>query len=170
MKLSVGFANGLILTYEGEPDELMEIGEKMVAEHGNDIINLEDAKKLGGQEIHVTANGQKFQSNPNSRRWSEHSVKKLLALLYGEQSKLLKFLVDRGGSANYAEIGKFMGYDAQHLSGILSPITRNAQAATGDKLARVIDWRPTESGVRGKRVYYVVPEALPLLKDAMKRP
>src|SRR6266849_9787662 len=119
MKLLVGLANGTILTYEGTYDEVTKIGEKLVGEFGPEIINLEEAEKLGGQQIQMNANG--------SRRWNNHSVRKLLGLLYGEQMKLVKFLVEHGGTATYAEITKHMGYGGQHLSGILSPITRNAQ-------------------------------------------
>lgn len=79
----------------------------------------------------------------------------------------MKFLVQRGGTAGYAEITKYMGYNGQHLSGMLSPITRNAQSATGDRLARVIDWRPDESGT--KRIYFVDTVALPLLKEELDK-
>jgi hypothetical protein len=156
MKLSVGLANGAILVYEGTYEELVKIGEKLVLEHGPMIVNVKDAEKLNGRKFHLSSKG-----------WTEQNVKALLAHLYGDQAKLLKFLVERGGNATYPEIKKEMGYGGQSLSGILSPITRNAQKATGDPFARLIDWRPDQSGT--KRIYFVHPEALPHLKDAMKK-
>jgi hypothetical protein len=159
MKLFVGLANGATLAVEGTYEEITRYGDKLVREFGPDIINLEEAQKLGGPTVHVKA--------PSILRWTEHSVKKLLGLLYGEQEKLLKFIVEHGGTATYAEIGKHMGYNGQHLSGILSPITRNAQSATNDDSARVIDWRPSEHP--GQRIYFVDSEALPLLKKALNK-
>lgn len=159
MKLSVGLANGRILVYEGTYEELVQVGEKLVREIGSEIIDVKEAEKLGGQQIHMSANG-------NSRRWTNHNVKKLLGLLYGEQLKLVKFLAERG-SATYQELKNHMGYGGQHLSGILSPVTRNVQTATGDRSARVVDWRPDGSGAR--RIYFVDPEALPLLKEELSK-
>jgi hypothetical protein len=101
------------------------------------------------------------------RRWTEHSVRKLLGLLYGDQEKLLKFLVEHGGTATYAEGGQHMRYDGQRLSGILSPLTRNAKTATQDDSAQIIHWRPSEHP--GQRIYFVNPEALPLLKEELSK-
>jgi hypothetical protein len=67
----------------------------------------------------------------------------------------------------YADLGKHMGFEAQHLSGVLSPITRNAQTATGDRLARLVDWRISDKRVRE---YYIDPEALPLFQQLVRQP
>jgi hypothetical protein len=157
MKLFVALANGAILTYEGTEEEVGRLGVKLVRDLGPDIIDVEEAEKLGGPAIRLKA----------PRGWTEHSVRKLLGLLYGEQEKLLKFLVEHGGTATYAEVGQHMGYDGQHLSGILSPLTRNAKTATQDDSAQIIDWRPSEHP--GQRIYFVNPEALPLLKEELSK-
>jgi hypothetical protein len=152
MKLSIPLADGTTLVYEGTREELEQIGEAFVAKFGSEVGSSSDAKRLGGVTVRVPSDGH---------LWSEHSVEKLWALLYGEQSKLVKFLIERGGTATYAELKKYMGYDAQKLSGILSPITRNSQTATGDRLARLIDWRIDDAGTRR---YFVEARALPLLR------
>lgn len=158
MKLFVACANGATIVVEGSYDEITSYGDKLVREFGPDIVNLEDAQRVGGPTVHVKV--------PKIPRWTENSVKKLKDVLYGEQEKLLRFLVEQhDGTATYEKIQNHMGYAEQHLSGILSPITRNAQSATGDSSARLIDWRPNGYD-RKKRVYFVDPEALPLLKEA----
>jgi hypothetical protein len=157
MKLFVGLANGALLTYEGTEEEVGRLGVKLVRDLGPDIINVEEAEKLGGPTIRLKA----------PRRWTENSVRKLLGLIYGEQEKLLKFLVAHGGTATYAEIEVHMGYKGQHLSGILSPLARNAKTATKDDSTKIIDWRPSEHP--GQRIYFVDPEALPLLKEELDK-
>ena len=158
MKLHIPLTDGTSLTFEGEYEELVQTAEKFVEKHGQLIAAQSPAPMQA-----TSANGPK----PQSRRWSEQSVKRLWGMLYGEQAKVVKFLVGRGGKTSYAELSKHIGYDAQHLSGILSPITRNAQTATGDRLARLIDWRVSDKGVRE---YYVDSEALPLLQTIMGLP
>src|ERR1700740_470762 len=138
MKLSVGFANGATLVVEGSYEEITSYGDKLVREFGQDIVNLDEARRLGGPTVHVNA--------PKIPRWTERSVRKLKDVLYGEQEKLLRFLVEQhDGAATYEEIENYMGYAGQHLSGILSPITRNSQSATDDSSARLIGWRPNGS-------------------------
>ncbi len=150
MKLSIPLADGRILVYEGTHEELVQIGEDFVARFGAEITTTQQAQSLGGVTVHA--------------KWSGHKIKKLLSLLYGDQAKLVKFLVEQGGTSPYTQVAKHMGYDAQRLSGILSPITRNAQAATGDREARLIDWRIDDSGTRQ---YFIHPDALPFLTDGV---
>ena len=157
MKLLVGFTDGTILTVDGSYDEITSYGDKLIREHGTQVINLEEAKKLGGQMIHVKA----------PPVWTEQSVKNLLGLIYGDQEKLLKYLVGNGGTATYEEVGKHMGYNGQRLSGILSPLARNAKSAMNNDSAKIIDWRPSQHP--GERIYFVNAEALPLLKDQMNK-
>jgi hypothetical protein len=154
MKLSIPLADGTILVYEGTEEELSKIGLQFVAKSGSDITSMDEARRLGGITVRV---------NGASRRWSEHSLLRLWGLLYGEQAKLVRFLCDRG-TASYQQVAKHMGYDAQRLSGILSPITRNTQTATGDRLARLIDWRLDDEG---ERQYFIDPDALPILKKTL---
>lgn len=160
MKLTVGLIDGRTLLFEGTYEELVKAGEECVARFGNLIASAADAAQLQpSMPIAVRA-------GTSSRRWTEQTARRLWGILYGEQAKLVKYLVQRGGKAKYAEVGKYLGYEAQHLSGVLSSITRNAQAATGDRLARLVDWRIPEDG---KREYYVDPDALPFLAEIVQQ-
>ncbi len=156
MKLTIHLLDGTVLTFEGVKDELLEVAEDF-------------AKKHSVPTVHSTATAQ-VDTQPRvngSRRWNEQSVRRLTGLLYGEQEKVVKFLLENGGAASYVELGQYLGYDGQRLSGILSPITRNAQTATGDRLARLVDWRLRKDG---QREYYIDPEALPLFQQSAKQP
>ena len=157
MKLTIPLRDGTTLMFEGTSDELNPIADKMMERHG---------PMIGSSNCGEALPDRIQQSNVN-RRWTEQSVRKLWGLLYGEQKKLVKFLIDRGGKATYQEIQKHMGYGAQHLSGILSPITRNAQTATNDRLARLVDWHSTG---KGTREYVLDPVALSLLQQVVKQP
>jgi hypothetical protein len=154
MKLMVPLTDGRSLTFEGEADELISVAERIVKNNGSQIA-----------AVPVSKGSAAIQSAAGSRRWTEQSTKKLWGLLYGEQAKLVKFLVDKGGQATYEELTKHMGYGAQHLSGILSPLTRNSQTATGDRLARLVDWKIDKNA---KRQYYIEQQALPFLQQLVR--
>ena len=154
MRLLVPLTDGRTLTFEGEADELIATAEKLANTNGTQIAN----KPVGRTD--TTA-----QASTGGRRWTEQSTKRLWGILYGEQAKVVKFLVDKGGQATYEELTKYLGYGAQHLSGILSPLTRNSQTATGDRLARLVDWKIDKSA---KRQYYVDGDALPHLQQLLK--
>jgi hypothetical protein len=156
MKLTIPMRDGTTLLFEGTYDELVPLAEKMVEKCGSMIA-------LDGAELQRDS----APGASTSRRWSEQSVRRLWGLLYGDQAKLVKFLAQHGGKATYEEVQKHMGYGAQHLSGILSPITRNAQTATGDRLARLVDWRIRDGGTRE---YFLDPIALALLEQINKHP
>lgn len=154
MKLHVPLVDGRIIVFEGSYEELVDVAEKFISEHGSEIA---------GKPVppHVPA-----KSGNGSRRWNEQTVRRLWGLMYGEQAKLVKFMTARG-TAEYAELSKHMGYDAQRLSGVLSAITRNSQTATGDRSARLVDWRISKNG---KREYFVDADALPLLRQVIQQP
>lgn len=158
MRLTVSLTNGTTLAFEGDYDELADVVEDFVRKYGTGPTAgrlVPDSKEVADP----LANG--------SRRWSEQSARKLSGLLYGEQEKVVRFLLDQGGKASYAELKQHLGYGEQKLSGILSAITRNAQAATGDRLARLVDWRTRKDG---EREYYIDPEALPVLQKCSREP
>jgi hypothetical protein len=163
MKLRVPLVDGTELVFEGERDELVATAEKFVEKAGSVV-----AMKGKGVQPPSTLIPIKNNANQNgqaSRRWNEQSCRKLWGNIYGEQAKLVKYLVENGGVATYGEIEKKMGYKGQHLSGILSPLTRNSQTATNDRLARLVDWRVIKTGIRE---YYIDSEALPFLKELIK--
>ena len=156
MKLSIPLINGQVLIYEGTYDELVKIGEEFVARAGGLVASNADAAQLAAMQA-VPAN--------NSRRWTDSTARRLLSLLYGDQAKLVELLLQKGGAVKYADIEKQLGLGAQKLAGVLSSLTRNAQKATGDRLARLVDWRLSADG---KQEYYIDPNALPLLAVAKK--
>ena len=158
MKLHIPLSDGTTVTLEGEYEELVQAAEKFVENRGVQV-----AVRPSSPQQSAVANASK----PQSRRWTEQTAKRLWSMLYGDQAKLVKFLVERGGTTSYAELGKHMGFNAQRLSGVLSPITRNAQTATGDRLARLVDWR---ANIKGVREYYIDAEALPLFQQLVKQP
>jgi hypothetical protein len=151
MKLMIPLVDGANLTFEGTYDELVQVAEDFVKKHAATIA-VSGTASAAQQGTQPRVNG--------SRRWTEQSARRLLGLLYGEQEKVVRFLVEHGGAATYGELKQHLGYDGQRLSGILSPITRNAQTATGDRLARLVDWRVRKDG---EREYYIDAEALPFL-------
>jgi hypothetical protein len=157
MKLYVPLIDGGTLTFEGNYDELISIAERFLEKHGNLIA------ANATSEASLAESGKQ----PGNRRWNEHSARRLWNLLYGDQSKAVRFLVEQGGKAEYKELGKHMGYHAQRLSGILSAVTRNAQTATGDRMSRLVDWRIAD---RGRREYYIDPEALPFFQHLVLQP
>jgi len=154
MKLYVPLTDGTTLTFEGDHDELVSVAERFVEKHG-DMVAVRS-------NINVEATPSRNVNQRGTRRWNEQTTQRLWKLLYGEQAKVVRFLVERGGKAEYKELGKHMGYDAQHLSGVLSAITRNAQTATGDRLSRLVDWRITDDH---RREYSIDAEAMPFFSQ-----
>src|SRR5713226_4364057 len=114
MKLHIPLLDGQALTFEGTHEELVAIAERFVRNHAPILA-------VGSVNPPVES-----RQSP-SRRWTEQTAKRLWGLVYGDQAKLVKFLVERGGSATYEDLTKHMGFEGQHLSGILSPLTRNSQ-------------------------------------------
>lgn len=170
MKLTVELVDGTKWFYEGEYDELVHLSEKLVYRFG-ELIKRKDDPSFPGpttpgptlQQLEAPASGVPTMN----RRWTEQSARRLWGLLYGEQAKLVKFLVSReGGKASYAELCKHMGYEGQHLSGILSAITRNAKTATKNSGARLVDWRLIKNGVSE---YFIDPEALSFFETILNQ-
>ena len=98
------------------------------------------------------------------RYWTENAVRRLATLLWGDQKKLARLLMERGG-VSYREVLKHLGFSkGQQLSGIRSGITRNAKKVTGFADAEFVQWRRrTDNDWEGE--YYIHPDALRLLKD-----
>jgi hypothetical protein len=148
MKLIVEQSDGTKLTFEGDALELATIAEKFA----------------GGQ---FGESPTVFTPRPpNSRpgEWTNSTLSELWRLLWGDQAKLVKFLVERSGEAPYTEIGIHMGYDRQKLGAILSAIIRNARKVTKNPAAQFLRWRLSDN--RGQ-IIYIDPAALDPLERAM---
>jgi hypothetical protein len=94
--------------------------------------------------------------------WTMKRADALWNCLYGHQKKLVKFLLDKGGTASVPDITKHLGLKGTHLAGVRSCITRNARRETSYKEAVVIKWT---SGEDGKWYYQLVPEVHDFLKQ-----
>ncbi|HZE73020.1 MAG TPA: hypothetical protein VE135_26210 [Pyrinomonadaceae bacterium] len=142
VKLTVPLGDGRVMTYEGTEQEVMNIGKAY--ENGSAPVDT-------GTKVEIVV-------------WTKQSARTFVDLLYGDQHKLLQFLVQRGGAAPYADVEAYMGYRGQRLAGVLSSLTRNAKKATAMEQARVLEWR----GVPGNYEYFVDPKALPFFLELLK--
>jgi hypothetical protein len=148
MKLIVEQSDGTKLTFDGDARELTIIAEKFASRQ------LAESSTL-------------FTSRPPTplpETWTDSNLRELWALLWGEQARLVKFLVERSGEAPYTDIGVYMGYERQRLGAILSAIIRNARKAAKDPEAQFLRWRVSVSDNRGQ-IIYIDPSAL----DTMER-
>jgi hypothetical protein len=127
----------------------------------------EAIRSLGG--AHVT-NGHSETGYSATRSettvWTPKRAAALWNWLYGDQQKLVKFLLDRGGSASQVEIMKHLGLKkGNELAGVRSCITRNARRETGYSHADVVKWAVDGQGNWG---YKLVPEVHDLLRQVAK--
>src|SRR5690349_21368531 len=81
MKLHIPLVNGTTLVFEGEYEELVKVGEEYVSKYSAHI----GSRPNGVQPTEV---GMPLPSSPISRRWTEHTIRKMRVLLYGEQAKV----------------------------------------------------------------------------------
>lgn len=94
--------------------------------------------------------------------WTEDRVRALWNWLYGNQKKLVQFLIDHGGRARKEELEKVLGIKkGNELAGLLSCITRNARRETKYGEAEVVCW---ERGDDGREYYRIVPQVYEILK------
>ncbi len=101
-------------------------------------------------------------SPPSSSVWTEARVRALWSWLYGNQKKLVQFLLDNGGKGTIEEIMKALSLKkGNEVAGLLSCITRNARRETEYRHAEVITWRTNPSG---HWHYVIAPEVLAILK------
>jgi hypothetical protein len=146
MKLNVLLTNGNALNFEGTEKELINISLELVNKWGNLIANNRDGSE---PKLH--------DANTRLSEWTAQTAKQFLNKLFGDQQKLVGYLIAKGGTATSSEIEEQLGLAKQKLAGVLSSITRNAQKATSDRAARLVAWRGTADGAYQ---YYIEPEAL----------
>lgn len=146
MKLNILLNNGHVLSYEGTYQELVNLSNDFVDKWGDLIAGQRSA----GQHPALTAASKVSE-------WTEQAAKELLDTLFGDQKRLVMYLIGKDGTATSTEIEADLGLAKQKLAGVLSSITRNAKKATGDAGARLVAWRGTADG---KYQYYIVPEAV----------
>ena len=158
MKLSIPLINGQALVYEGTYEELLKIGEDFVAKSSILVASPSAVAQLAPMPAAPMING--------SGRWTEQTARRLMNSLYGDQGKLVRYLVRNGGVAKYKDIGQQLGLVKQKLAGVLSSITRNAQKATGHRSVRLLEWRRPADG---KDEYYIAADALPFLTTLVQQ-
>jgi hypothetical protein len=144
MKLNVQLASGHNLNFEGTYDELVRISHEFARQPKTSAPPLPD---------------------PDNAGWSAKTAQRLRDKLFGDQQKLISYLVSVGGTATSSQIEEQLGLAKHKLAGVLSAITRNAQNATGDRAARLVAWRGSADN---QYVYYIVPEALPYMTESYR--
>ena len=116
----------------------------------------------GERDVNGTNSG-KLEGTQGTTVWTLKRARKLWSWLYGDQRKLVQFLLDKGGSATTQDIMKYLGMKkGNELAGVRSCITRNARRETAYREADVIGWA---LGDDGKWRYKLVPEVHELLKQ-----
>ena len=122
----------------------------------------------GKSTTHATSSDNKHSSNGTNGQqgttvWTMKRAEALWKSLYGDQEKLVKFLLDKGGSASQSDIMKHLGLKTgNQLAGVRSSITRNARRETQYQAATVIEWA---TGADGKWHYKLVPEVHEFFKQ-----
>lgn len=145
MKLVVDNPDGSRLTFEGEALELAAVASKLASQRFDPSQGRFTPRPL----------------DPPPGTLTNSHLAELWRLLWGDQARLVRFLVERSGEAPYTEIGIHMGYDRQKLGAILSAIIRNARKAAKNPEAQFLRWRLSDN--RGQ-IIYIDPAALDSLK------
>ena len=84
--------------------------------------------------------------------------------LYGDQERLVDYLIEKGGFAPTEDILKHLGFkEGNQLAGIRSSLTRNARRETGYKSADVVEW--AMGGSKSRWGYKLIPEVHELFKQ-----
>lgn len=162
MKLIVDQPDGTRLTFEGEASELAAIASKLAAQpsFSPQAGLIRPSFETASSPIRVAR-----PMEPPPVFWHDANIRELWDLLWGEQAKLVKFLVERSGEAPYTEIGVYMGYDRQRLGAILSAIIRNARKAAKTPHAQFLKWKLSDT--RGQ-IIYIDPLALEPLERILR--
>ena len=112
---------------------------------GNNTTNVPGNNSGGGNHV---ANG-----SASSAVWTEKRVEALWNCLYGDQKKLIQYLLSKR-TASVPDILKHLEMKRGiELAGIRSSLTRNARRVTGHKEAKVIEWTP---GATDHKWYYKI--------------
>jgi hypothetical protein len=145
--------NGTVL--DGSPEEVREALQFL----------------LGNITTHVSANagvaGNHVANGSSATVWTLQRAEALWNCLYGDQKKLIQYLLLKG-TASVPEIIKHLGMKkGAALAGVRSSLTRNARRVTEYKKANVINWTPGASD--HKWYYKIVPEVEVLLRQISEK-
>lgn len=148
MKLIADLLDGTRLTFEGEASELATIASKLATQScfSPRVGSIRPSFETTAGPIRVASSME-----PPPVFWHDANIREFWALLWGEQAKLVRFLVERSGEAPYTEIGVYMGYDRQKLGAIFSAIIRNARKAAKSPHAQFLKWKLSDA--RGQIIY-----------------
>src|SRR2546425_10261152 len=80
--------------------------------------------------------------SPKVAVWTKERITAMWNCLYGDQQKLVEYIVRRGGRVTLAGAQKHLGFSkGPEIAGVMSSITRNARRITKYREARVVeDW------------------------------
>jgi hypothetical protein len=122
--------------FEGSPDELAELLERMP----------QLVPATVGQAAAATATAEKVPAtvavsvNPVFTVWTKEKVEEMWRNIYGDQRKLVSYLISKNGKATISDVNKHLGFErGPQIAGVLSSITRNARRITKYRLARFVD-------------------------------
>lgn len=125
---------------------------------GGNVTSSPAANGGGGTNVANGFNGTSV--------WTMERVHALWACIYGDQKKLIQYLLSKG-TASVPEILGHLGLKkGAELAGVRSSLTRNARRETGYKKAKVIQWT---LGANDHKWYYEInPEVKALLQLVVK--
>jgi hypothetical protein len=120
-----------VLVFEGAPGEIADLLERMPH------LNVSGLPSNGSD-----ANVQPSPISPKVAIWTRERVTEMWNGLYGDQKKLVKLILDKGGKVEVTDAQKHLGFGrGPRIAGVLSCITRNARRITKYKEARFVeDW------------------------------
>ncbi len=123
------------LLFDGTPGEIAELLERMPQ-----LNSVAQASSVRGSISSSTSSGLSL--------WTPEKVSRMWSGLYGDQKKLVQFIVSKGGKVTVTEAQKHLGFArGPAIAGVLSSITRNARRVTKYKEARLVeDWTEDRNG------------------------
>lgn len=121
-------------------------------------------REIGGDSTNAAVGGERHPEVASANAqvvWTETSVRNFWHWLYGDQKKLMEYLLKKNTSVSIEEIkGKLGLKTGNQVAGVLSSITRNARRETGYKKAMAYGYELKE----GVWHYFVRPELVEILK------
>jgi len=146
-----------VLIFEGTPGEVADLLERMP--QLNSTIHHSSGAASGADAV---------PQNPKMAVWTKERVIEMWNCLYGDQQKLVEFIVRKAGKVTMADAQKYLGFSkGPAIAGVMSSITRNARRITKYKEARFVeDWIDQKKGVWG---YYLPRYILAVLVEILAK-
>ena len=143
------------LLFEGSPGEIAELLERM--------------PQLNSLAQAVSPRDSAPASSPSGfSLWTAEKVAKIWSEMYGDQKKLVEFIVAKGGKVAVTEAQRHLGLKrGPAIAGVVSSITRNARRITKYREARLVDHGVAERNGSTAWCYRIPDPVLALLRQAI---